>query len=302
MSCWLSKMRFQQFALGAVPRGDLLPDLPVQCPEVLLHLAEVGEQVLGQGGQLLEVVQGLRGGHDPDVAVPDPLHLRVDAVALPLELGQAYFRVRLRLLDQGLQDREDAGQPRLRGHEVPAAQAFHPVHHVLRRGGEIVARLVLAGHIVFAQPGPFRGGPLVQVLRRRAGELVLAQAVPQAEQDVVEVVDQLLAADVPLVGPGEGLDEEGDGQRGVLRAQQRPSRVVVTQRTDCVVVHRVLGVLRCVADGQGRRYRRPHPPCGGEVADLILVLTAQESGCRAPTLTEPAGVTYSRRRRSILAC
>ena len=29
---------------------------------------------------------------------------------------------------------------------------------------------------------------------------------------------------------------------------------------------------------------------------------AQDSGCRAPTLTEPSGATHSRRRRSILAC
>jgi hypothetical protein len=53
----------QELTLRPVPSGDLLTDLPVQFPEVLLHLPEIKEQVLGQSGQLLEVVQGFRGSH-----------------------------------------------------------------------------------------------------------------------------------------------------------------------------------------------------------------------------------------------
>ena len=48
--------------------------------------------------------------------------------------------------------------------------------------GEIVAGLVLAGHVVFAQPGPLLGLPAVQVLRGRARELVLAEGIAQAER------------------------------------------------------------------------------------------------------------------------
>jgi hypothetical protein len=33
---------------------------------------------------------------------------------------------------------------------------LHPVHHVLRRGGELVTGIVLAGHVVLAQPGTLR--------------------------------------------------------------------------------------------------------------------------------------------------
>ena len=99
MSCWLAKDRFQELALRALPGGDLLADLAVQLAEVLLDLAEVGEEVLGQGGQLLEVVQRFGSRHDPDVAVSDALHLGVDGVSLALEFFEALFGVRLRLLD-----------------------------------------------------------------------------------------------------------------------------------------------------------------------------------------------------------
>lgn len=118
-----------------------------------------------------------------------------------MQFDQAYFGVRLGLLDQSLEDREDAGEPGLGGHEVPAAQALHPADHALGRGGETVARLVLALDVVLAQPRSLRGGPVVQVLGRLAGELVPTVGIPQAERDVVEAVDELLAAKVALVGP-----------------------------------------------------------------------------------------------------
>ena len=158
-----------------------------------------------------------------------------------------YFGVRFRLLDQALEDGEDAGEPGLGGDEVPAAQALHPADHVLRRGGEVVARLVLALEVVLPQPGPFGGGPVVQVLGCLARELVLAVGIPQAEEHVVQAVDELLPAEVSLVGPGEGRHEERDRERGVLGAQQGPACMVLTQRVDCVVVHPVLGVPRLIS-------------------------------------------------------
>ena len=46
----------EQFSLATVPAGDLLPKLPVELPEVLFHLAEVGEQLAGGRGELLVAV------------------------------------------------------------------------------------------------------------------------------------------------------------------------------------------------------------------------------------------------------
>jgi hypothetical protein len=45
----------------------------------------------------------------------------------------------------------------------------------------------------------------------------------RSEQDVIEVVDELLPADGPLIGAGEGLDEETDGQGCVLGAEKGPA-------------------------------------------------------------------------------
>ena len=61
MSCWLAKIDSRSSPWVPVPGGDLLADLAVQLAEVLFDLAEVREQVLGQGGQLLEMVQCFRG-------------------------------------------------------------------------------------------------------------------------------------------------------------------------------------------------------------------------------------------------
>ena len=197
--------------------------------------------------------------HDADVAVADALHLGVDPVPLALEFGEPYLRVRLGLLDQRLEDGEDAGQPRLGGDEVPAAQALHPADHVLGGGGEVVAGLVLALDVVFPQPGPFRRGPVVQVFRRRAGEPVLAVGIPQAEEHIVQGVDELLAADVALVRLRERRHEERDRERGVLGAEQGPSCVVFTQGIDRVVVHGVLGcgVIAVRPDSLYPSYREP---------------------------------------------
>ena len=79
------------------------------------------------------------------------------------------------------------------------------------------------------------------------------------------MVDELLPADVPLVGPGEGFDEETHGQRGVLSAEQGPPRVVLAQCVDGVEIHGVLGAGAVVSKLHGggdnfRGGRRAHPP------------------------------------------
>ncbi len=187
-----------------------------------------------------------------------PLHLGVDAAALALQFSKPHFGIRLRLLHQLFGAGEDAGEPGLGGHEVPAAQALHPAHHVLRRGRQVVAGLVLAGNVVLPEPRFFRGGTVVQILRRLLRELVLTLCVPQAEQDVVQAVDELLAPQVALVRAGEGHHEKRDCERGVQGAKQRPSRVVLT-----------LGVCR-VTSSQFT-LRAPLTFCGGRVGVMANV-------------------------------
>jgi len=43
----------QQLTLAALPRGDAFAGRAVQGAKVLLHLAEIGQQFAGSGGELL---------------------------------------------------------------------------------------------------------------------------------------------------------------------------------------------------------------------------------------------------------
>jgi hypothetical protein len=186
------------------------------------------------------VVQRIGGRHDPDVAVADALHLGVDVVSLFLEFFEPFSGS----VSDCWTSRSSTAKMLVSrdwvATKIPAPKTIHPADNVLRSGGEVVARFVLPGDVVLPEPGPFGGGPVVEVLCRLARKLVLAVGIPQAEEDVVQAVDELLPAEVPLVGAGEGGHEKRDGERGVLGAQQGPACMVLTQGVDCVVVHRVL--------------------------------------------------------------
>ena len=85
----------EQFALAAVPAGDLLAQLPVQLPEVLLHLAEVSEQLPGGRGELLVAVADRASVEQVELAGLDPGDLVVYLLALPEQLGDPLLRVGL---------------------------------------------------------------------------------------------------------------------------------------------------------------------------------------------------------------
>ena len=78
----------EQLALAAVPAGDLLPELPVQLAEVLLHLAEVSEQLPGGRGELLVAVAHRALVEQVNLARLDAGDLLVEGLPLAPQLGE----------------------------------------------------------------------------------------------------------------------------------------------------------------------------------------------------------------------
>ena len=160
----------QQLALAAVPASDLLAELPVQLAEVLLHLAEVRQQ-LPRGTRELLVAVAHRGlvehGH---IARLDAGYLLVEVLPLPAQLRKPLPGIRLGAEDDLPQQFEDHLQPRLGADELALAQALHPLQRLLDRGSGIVVRLVGAVGIVLAKPAGPGSRPVVEVGLRRPWE------------------------------------------------------------------------------------------------------------------------------------
>ena len=111
----------QQFALAAVPAGDLLPELPVELAEVLLHLAEVGEQLPCGARELLVAVAHRSLVEHGQLARLDPGDLLVDGLPAGGAAPPAVPRVGLGAEDDLPQQVEDRLQPRLGTHELALA-------------------------------------------------------------------------------------------------------------------------------------------------------------------------------------
>ena len=89
----------EQPALAAIPARDLLARRSVQGPEVLLHLAEVGQQLASGRGELLVPVADRGLVHNRDVARLDLCDLLVDLRPASLQLGEPDGWVLLRAVD-----------------------------------------------------------------------------------------------------------------------------------------------------------------------------------------------------------
>ena len=211
--------------------------LAVEAAEVLLHLAEVAEQLPGGAGELLEAVP-LADRVEPDHLPPlGPGDLLVDRRPPPAQLGQAAFGVLLGAVDHLAQQVEDGVEPGLGADELPAAQVCHPHERLLHRWRYVVSGLVGPGRIELAQPAPLRSRPLVQVLARRPREALLAQALVEPVQLVVQLAGQGPGRHISHVAVDEHPAQERHHQGHVLGTQQRPGRVVGPEVFDLVVVH-----------------------------------------------------------------
>ena len=229
----------EQFALAAVPAGDLLPQLAVQLAEVLLHLAEVGQQ-LPRGGR-----RTAGSGRDRALASSrsiSPASIRAICASISGAAGAArpaVLRVGLGAEDDLPKQVEDRVQPRLGAHELAFCAGCRPTAapsppREWRRSG---ARRCLPGSTCAASRPPARPSrpgrpsPAWGTWRR------LAAALVQRVQLVVQTAGQFGRGDRPDVVGDEHLMQEAQHQRRVVRAQQPPRRAVIAQPGDLVKAH-----------------------------------------------------------------
>ena len=78
----------EQLALGALPGGDPLTGGPIECPEVLLDLAEVGQQLAGGAGEELVALAEPGTVEHPHLAGLDLGDLAVGLLATAAQLGE----------------------------------------------------------------------------------------------------------------------------------------------------------------------------------------------------------------------
>ena len=129
----------EQFALGAGPRRHPLPQVPVERPEVGLHLAEVRQQLPGGRGELLVPVAQRRAVEHLDLAIRRPGDLLVDLGPAPAQLGQPDFRVGLGAEHHLPEQDEDRVEPGLGAHEGACLQGLDPADGLLDRRGRVVS-------------------------------------------------------------------------------------------------------------------------------------------------------------------
>ena len=223
----------KQLALAAVPARDLLPQLPVQLPEVLLHLAEVGQQLPRGRRELLVAVAHPGRVEHAEVAGLDPRDLVVQLLPAPGQLLDPRLRIGLGAEDDLPQQLEDRVQPGLGADELALAEPAHPLQSLLDRRGGIEVRLVGALGVVLAQPAGLRACPVIQIGPGLLGEAA-GGAFVQREQLVVQAASELGRGDGADVIVNEHLLQKTQHQRRVLGPQQPPRRAVGTQPGDLV--------------------------------------------------------------------
>jgi hypothetical protein len=225
-SCRVADINLAFAALGG---HDALAHLTVEIAEVLLNLAEVGEQRSGGAFGLQEALAELRRVHERELAGADALDLGVDLCAAPLELGNAPLGVELAALRHLAQQVEHELEPRFRAHELPLLEAREPLNRALRRGCEVEVRLVRARRVIAAQPAARVVGPVHQVIPSRSGRGLLTEPLTQGIEVIVEQGDQLRLREHADVRRQKRGVQEADDEGRVVRSQQAPGRVVASQ-------------------------------------------------------------------------
>ena len=226
----------EQFSLAALPARDPLPQLPVELAEVLLDLAEVGEQLPCGRGELLVAVADAALVEHGRLARLDAGDLVLKRALLAPQLLDLGHRIRLGAEDDLAEQVEDRVQPGLRADEVALLQAAHPLQRPLHRRGRVEVRLVTALGVVLAQPARLRRGPVVQVRPGGLGKAVRCPLIARVEL-VIEAAGQLGGRDGADVLLDEDPVQEAQHERRVVRAQQPPRRAVGAQPGDLFEVH-----------------------------------------------------------------
>jgi hypothetical protein len=142
--------------LAAFPQRDLLAHLAVELAEVVLHLAEVGQQLARQLLELLEAVLDRRVVQQRHVAGQHAGDLGVERVALLAQVLDPLDGVGLGAGADLLQQREQREQARLGADERALGQRQQPGDGLLGGGRQVELRLVGARLVELAQPALVR--------------------------------------------------------------------------------------------------------------------------------------------------
>ena len=127
---------------AAAPHRNALPHPAVQHAKVVLHLAEIRQQIARQAGELLKPVfqrgvvqqRHVAAGHQGDFCV--------NRVAALVQFSNARLGVGVAALAHLLEQLKQGQQARLGADEGPVRQADQPRQCALSSGGEVEMRLV----------------------------------------------------------------------------------------------------------------------------------------------------------------
>src|SRR5690606_30621985 len=139
-------------ALRAGPDGNLLAQSPVELPEVVLDLSEVGHQLSCGAGELLVALALRDRVEHVDLTELGPLDLGVQLLAAPVEVCEALGGVAVGAvhhLAKQLKDRVESG---LGADEGPGLEVGDPGERLLDRRSQVVVGFVSARWVELAEP------------------------------------------------------------------------------------------------------------------------------------------------------
>ena len=228
----------QQRALAAVPQRDAFAHPPVQAAEVVFHLAEVGQQLARQRGELREALLQCGVAQQRHVAGAHALDLGVDDIAPALQFLYAHLGIGLAAFAHLAQQLEQRQQARLGADEAAFAQRAQPGQRLLGGGREVEVRLVRARRVELAQPGLVVRRPVVQVFERRLRMAGGPALFTHGVERVVQRRCQLGLVDHTPIGQHEHAVQKARHQSGRIGLKQTPCRVLPAQGLQGVDVER----------------------------------------------------------------
>ncbi len=227
----------QQRALACSQVAILSRTAAVEPSEILLDLAEVGQQAPGGGGHLLEPIPDPGGVHYLEFPALHLCDLVLELLTAALELGDARRRIERGALDDLPKQVENRHDPRLGRHEGAAPKGGEPLDRPLRAGRDVEMRLVRVRRVVLAQPAVPLVRPLVEVLVRAAREGVRALDLAQAKEGVLQLRSHGRLRERANVRRDEDFVEKAGDERRVAREEEPPGRMAAAQRHEIVVIH-----------------------------------------------------------------
>ena len=207
----------EQFVLRPSPERDAFAHLAIQGPEILLDLAEVGQQVARHLHELLEAVPNLGLVQHRQFPGLDPFDLGLNICLAPTQVGDALFGIGLGTGLDLFQKVYQCQQARLRADEFPLREGSEPGDRLLGGGRQVVVGLVRVRRVKLAEPFLCGVSPLVEVLDCRLGELLRAESLAELEHLVLQGLGQFALCEDAVVGLDERGVQEGRCQGRVVR-------------------------------------------------------------------------------------